>query len=119
MKIFIVLAFWVLGSNAFPLKEIVIDYDNGYSYKVTYDNDKLTWTGLKGDDAGKSQSNTFSYHKVCDHEYIVRWIEEGSIVVHSKFDLKNKTVVSSIFVPEEDESKRYFYPFLIGKYKEY
>lgn len=100
-----------------PFKKVQIEYNNGASYKVTYMKDKLKWVGLEGEDKGKSQVNSFSFQRQGDYKYIIRWIEEGNIVVHSEINLISNKVVSSIFIPNADYRKSYFYPFLIGNFE--
>jgi len=117
MKKITLLCLFTFTSYSFPLKEIVVNYDNGYSYKITYSGNFLTWLGLTGQDQGMSQTNKFGFYKLSEHIYLVRWIEQGNISVHSRIDLKKKSVVSSIYVPGMEEEKGYFYPFLSGSYK--
>lgn len=122
MKLFI--TFLTLTSQALianslklPFKHVEISYNNGLKYSVQYGEQELTWVGLAGDDLGISQTNPYSIHQDGDYKYLIRWIEKENIVVHSEINLISNTVLSSIFIPNHNYKKSYFYPFLKGSLK--
>lgn len=72
----------------------VFDYVSGDQYEVNFSAGTLTWTGLKGVDSGKSETDQCDSDEVSPHIHFVSWKENDGTFVALAVNLESRKVYS-------------------------
>ncbi len=89
------LSFSALANTNLPGKRFLFQYEGGQHYKVEFSATTVTWTGVKGADAGKTETDDY-IAEYTNGIYRVLWQENDETVVSLNLDLVNKKVKAAI-----------------------
>lgn len=72
----------------------ILRYDSGNTYDVKIMSDTITWTGLRGEDRGKTETDSIK-RKLLGNIEVIQWTEKSGTFVTLVLDRKNHRSISS------------------------
>ncbi len=76
-------------------RQIKVEYDNGYEYRLKLIGNSLTWKGLKGPDMGKEETSSYEAINIDSQIELLKWVESDGTFVNVILNGRNETAISS------------------------
>jgi phenolic acid decarboxylase len=89
------LAVFASPSAPFVGKSYLYEYDGGQTYEIQFEDEALTWKGIKGFDAGTSERDEYQFFEVSPRVYLIHWKEKDLSFVDTVLNLETMRVYSS------------------------
>ncbi len=82
-------------SNPLSGRVLIIEYENGNSFELTYSEFTLIWKGIKVSEEGKSEQDQYLWSEVGPEIYLISWVEKDGTFVNTVVNLQTLKVYSS------------------------
>ncbi len=81
--------------NILDGRVFIFEYENGYSFQLSYSKFNLNWRALKGPEEGRSEQDSYRWSEVAPNTYMVSWTEREGTFVNTVVNLETLKVHSS------------------------
>lgn len=68
----------IASENPLVGKTIQIDYETGVSYSLSFTATEMTWTGVKGGEIGRSETDPYQITIMGKKEFFLNWTEKDN-----------------------------------------
>ncbi len=91
----LLVCYQIHASQELAGKNFIFKYEGNLHYQVTFTRTEVTWKGIKGSDAGKSETDKYQASLIAPSIHFVKWYELDGTFVALTINLKTKKIISA------------------------